>query len=121
MPYVLGRDADFHEEDSPLAQLFPQLDQPLPRYVPQSIRDSHDEAVRCRRARCYTAAALMSRRGVEAICAEHGQRKGMLGKKLGALKEAGVIDNRLFEWSSVVQNLGNSGAHDVEAADGTDE
>ncbi len=85
MPYVLGRDADFHGEESPLEQLYPQLDQPLPRHIPQTIRDSHDEAIRCRAARCHTAAALMTRRGAEAICAEHGERKGTLGPKLKKL------------------------------------
>ncbi|GAA4376878.1 DUF4145 domain-containing protein [Nocardioides caricicola] len=116
MPYVLGRDADYDGGDSPLEQVFPMTDQPLPRNVPKSIRDSHDEAIRCRKFRCYTAAALMARRGVEAMCAEQGQMNGTLAAKLTALKDAGVIDERLHEWSSVVRNIGNSGAHDVDAS-----
>lgn len=114
MPYVLGRDADYHHEESPLEQVFPEMRQPLPWYIPKSIKDSHDEAVRCVRARCYTAATVMARRGVEAICAENGYRKGTLAKKLAAMQEKGVIDSRLGDWSSVVKDLGNSGAHDVE-------
>jgi hypothetical protein len=114
MPYVLGRDADYHQEDSPLRQLWPEQEAPLPHHVPQSIRDSHDEALRCRSVQAYTGAALLARRGVEAICAEHGHRKGMLGPKLKALLDEGVIDGRLYDWSSVVQDIGNSGAHDVE-------
>ena len=114
-PYVLGRDADYHEEDSPLRQLWPEVDAPLPHHVPSSIRDSHNEALRCRSIQAYTGASLLARRGVEAICAEHGHRKGMLGHKLKALLDEGVIDSRLYDWSSVVQDIGNSGAHDVEA------
>jgi hypothetical protein len=114
MPYILGRDADHTPDEAPLEQVFPEVRQPLPWYVPKSIKESHDEAVRCVRARCYTAATVMARRGVEAICAESGYRKGTLAKKLSQMQEAGVIDSRLSDWSSVVKDLGNSGAHDVE-------
>jgi len=118
MPYVLGRDAaqtfDGWEE-APLQQIYPEDRPPLPGYVPASIRDSHDEAVRCVRVRAYTAASLMARRGVEAICAEHGETKGNLDAKLKNLQSSSVIDGRLYEWSSVVRNLGNAGAHDVDA------
>lgn len=114
MPYVLGRDADYNGEDSPLEQVFPEAKRPLPNYIPKSIRESHEEAVQCQRARCFTAATLMARRGVEAICAENGYRKGTLAKKLATMQEKGVIDSRLADWSSVVKDLGNSGAHDVD-------
>lgn len=114
-PYVLGRDADYDIEDGPLEQLWPAVEASLPHHVPASVRDSHDEALRCRRIHAYTGAALLARRGVEAICAEHGYRKGNLGPKLKKMQTAGVIDTRLFDWSSVVRDLGNSGAHDVEA------
>jgi len=114
MPYILGREADFQEEDSPFEQIFPATSQPLAWHIPKTIRDSHDEAVRCKRARCYTAATIMSRRGVEAICVDHGQTKGTLFKKLENLLSNGTIDQRLLDWSSVVRDLGNEGAHDVE-------
>lgn len=113
MPYVLGRDADFHGEESHLEQVFPESEQPLAWHIPKAIRDSHDEAVRCKRAGCYTAATIMSRRGVEAICVDHGQTRGTLYKKLENLLAHGTIDQRLMDWSSVVRDLGNEGAHDV--------
>ncbi|GAB3774410.1 hypothetical protein FB382_003743 [Nocardioides ginsengisegetis] len=41
--------------------------------------------------------------------------QGSLAAKLTALKNAGVIDDRLHDWSAVVRDFGNSGAHDVDA------
>lgn len=118
MPFVLRREGvQTYDgwELTPYEQVFPEGRQPLPSYIPASIRESHDEATKCVAARAYTAATLMARRGVEAICAEHGQVKGTLAAKLTALKNAGVIDDRLHGWSAVVRDLGNSGAHDVDA------
>lgn len=118
MPYILGRDAEQGYdgwEESPLRQIYPEDRRPLPGYVPASIRDSHDEAIRCVGVRAFTAASLMARRGVEAICAEHGQTKGTLDTKLKSLQSAGIIDGRLYDWSSVIRSLGNAGAHDVDA------
>jgi hypothetical protein len=116
MPYVLGREADFREEESPLEQIFPEFTQPLPRSVPATIRHSHDEAIKCRKVGAFTATTVMARRGVEAICAEQGKTSGTLAAKLKELQQDGVIDQRLFDWSSVVRNLGNSGAHDINSS-----
>lgn len=118
MPFLLQRDGFLTPDGwdmGPYQQVFPEDRQPLPHYVPASIRDSHDEALKCLGVRAYTAATIMARRGVEAICSEHGQIRGNLAGKLTALKDAGTIDERLHDWSSVVRDLGNSGAHDVEA------
>jgi hypothetical protein len=115
--YVLRRDGvqTFTGwEMTPYRQVHPEDRQPLPFYVPASIRDSHDEAVRCVGVRAYTAATIMARRGVEAICADHHQSKGTLAAKLTALKKEGIIDDRLHDWSEVIRDLGNSGAHDVD-------
>lgn len=117
MPFLLRRDGipvDGCWDMTPYQQVYPEARQPLPHYVPASIRDSHEEAVRCVGVRAHTAATLMARRGVEAICAEHGQVSGNLASKLTALKEAGTIDERLHDWSAVVSILGNSGAHDLD-------
>lgn len=117
MPFVLGRDAvQGHDgwDETPLRQIYPEERKPLPSYVPASIRDSHDEAIRCIQVRAYTAASLLARRGVEAICAVHGQTAGNLDTKLKNLQAESVIDRRLYDWSSVIRNLGNAGAHDVE-------
>ena len=91
----------------------PQQAAALGREVPKTIRAAHEEALKCLSARCWTAGTLMARRGVEAICAEHGETKGNLAAKLENLRKAGTIDDRLHEWSSVVRNLGNAGAHDT--------
>ena len=63
MPYILGRDADDIEPDNPLEQIFPETDRSLPHHVPKSVRESYDEAVKCRRVHSYTAATIMARRG----------------------------------------------------------
>jgi hypothetical protein len=115
MPYILMSEAEPDGSASPLEQRYPTKIAPLSSHVPMSIRSAHVEAVRCFEIRAHTAVTLLARRGVEAICADHDKRDGTLARKLNELKEEGVIDDRLLEWSTVVRDLGNSGAHDVES------
>lgn len=114
MPYILGQDDGFCPTSTPLTQIFPEPDRQLPSHVPQSVRDAHEEALKCNRTQSYTAATLMARRGIEAICSDKGATGRNLYDKLTDLHTKGVIDQALLDWSSVIRTVGNQGAHGVD-------
>lgn len=60
-----------------------------------------------------TASAIMCRKTLEGVSADHGATGSNLEKKLASLKEKGVIEGRLFEWANELRLVGNDAAHDV--------
>lgn len=94
--------------------LFPSPDiQANPR-APQAIRRAFEEACGCFRAQAYTASAIMCRKALEGICVEHDVKERNLALSLKKMKDAGLIDDRLFEWSDALRLAGNEAAHGVE-------
>ncbi|HEX4038077.1 MAG TPA: DUF4145 domain-containing protein [Acidobacteriaceae bacterium] len=74
---------------------------------PGPIRAAFEEVVSCFKAKANNASAIMCRKALEGLCAEHGiERK----KKF---KDTGVIEARLLEWAEALRNLGNEAAHGV--------
>ena len=55
----------------------------------------------------------MCRKALEGICAEHSVSERNLAASLKKMKEAGLIDDRLFEWSDSLRIAGNEAAHGV--------
>lgn len=98
---------------SPRRQVWPETARSLPGAVPKPIRDTYDEAQRCLTVSSYTGAALLARRVVEGICAHLNAQGRTLHDKLQFLKDDGVLDERLHQWSSLVKDIGNEGAHDT--------
>jgi len=81
--------------------------------LPRRIQHSHLEAQACFRAKAFTATAIMCRKTLEGLCAEHGvQAKSLVGA-LKELRDRGVIENRLFDWADALRIVGNEAAHDV--------
>lgn len=99
----------------PLTQVWPEPARSLPRAVPEPLRQSYNEAQRCMSVNAHTAAALIARRVVEGICADHSATGRTLALKLEDLKNRQVLDHRLHEWSSLVKDIGNEGAHETAA------
>ncbi|WP_323099393.1 DUF4145 domain-containing protein [Intrasporangium sp. YIM S08009] len=95
-------------------QVHPPTDRVLPMPVPEAIRNDYDEARRCMRARCYTAAAIMARRCVQSICVLHGYPTRTLVQGLKKMLDDKKIDPRLYDWADAVREVGNEGAHDTE-------
>ena len=56
----------------------------------------------------------MCRKTLEGVCAEHGFRERNLSGSLRAMKEAGAIESRLFEWADALRISGNEAAHGAE-------
>lgn len=104
---------DEWEWDKPV-RVYPPRDKTLSYQVPASIRDAFDEATRCFRARCFTAATIMCRKALEGVVQERGSKERNLSASLKELHQTGVIDDRLFEWSELLRVTGNDAAHGVD-------
>ncbi len=94
--------------------LFPKARNVLLEGVPDSIRKSYDQALRCYGTSSFDACAVMCRRCLEALCRSFGIEKGTLEQKLKALAQNGSVESRLLEWAHSVRAVGNDAAHDTE-------
>jgi hypothetical protein len=107
---------EFETSFEALSIVYPSREVTLDSSVPKNVAKSYLEAHRTfHEARAYTATAMMCRRTLETICVEFGAGKRNLVAKLTELKEKGIIENRLYEWSNdVLRALGNEAAHGVQ-------
>jgi len=103
--YGDGVDAD------DLTRVWPGPIRQLSSAVPKKLRDVHDEARRCFEAKAYTAAVVMVGRTLEGVCALNNIKGRSLVESLRSLKSAGLIDDRLHEWTTELRVLRNQGAH----------
>lgn len=95
---------------SRLRRLWPMPDRIYHHSIPGPVRDSLEEAEKCFRATAYSACAVMCGRALEAICAQETGAK-TLAKGLQALKDKGVIDQKIFGWGESLRQERNIGAH----------
>lgn len=124
-----------HDVWSDPIRIYPNPPKNFSPDIPKVVRASIVEAQKCIHAGANTAACVMLRRTVEAICveilkpireAEHkaaidrgekpkSQKKPlMLGEGLEGLHDHGIIDDRLYDWSKQIQAFGNKSAHAVD-------
>jgi hypothetical protein len=96
--------------DAPIRK-YPPQDRELSTLIPKQLRQAHEEARACFRAKAYTAAAVMSGRTLEAACAQSGIRERNLQQALAKMRENGLIDGRLWEWAETLRAVRNAGAH----------
>lgn len=102
---------DYGEE----RQLFPSLDIHTPENLPRSVESAYVEAQKCFRSGALTAAAIMCRKTVESVCAEHGVRERGLAMSLDKMREKGLIERELYDWATMLRLEGNEAAHAVGA------
>ena len=57
------------------------------------------------------AATAMCGRAVEAICRHYQTRDSYLGAGLKELRDSGIIDARLYQWSEELRDQRNNAAH----------
>lgn len=97
--------------------------------IPKMVSESIAEAVRSLQANANVAACVMFGRALEAICRDlleperiGGETKStsarkrpvMLGEGIRKLKDKGVIDQRLFDWSQQLHAFRNVAAHPTD-------
>lgn len=136
-----GISADYDLWSNPV-RIHPNPPKTFGSDIPKVVRSSISEAQKCIHAGAHTAACVMLRRTMEAICVdvlaplrelEASEAKGqnpkkvrplMLGEGLDKLHENKFIDERLFKWGKQIQFIGNKSAHavdiDISRHDATD-
>lgn len=119
-PLLFERLADSHDGVvnpwNPRVLVYPSPGAELSQAVPDTLRDTFSEAVKCMQAGCFTASAIMGRRLVEGLANLNGAQGRTLAAKLADLKNKGVLDGRLLEWSDLIKDVGNDGAHKTDSA-----
>jgi len=116
-------------------RVFPSPSRNFSANTPKVVKASITEAQKCIHAGANTAACVMLRRTMEAICLDiltplrneekkqasiegtclpKKQKNLMLGEGLKELHTRQIIDERLFNWGKQVQNIGNKSAHAVD-------
>ena len=98
-----------------LVRVYPRTRRLLGSSIPPLARQSIDEAERCMQAGAYLAAAAMCGRALEAVCRHFGTKDTYLGQGIKELKDKGVIDLRLYQWSEELKDARNNAAHATDA------
>jgi hypothetical protein len=94
-----------------LTRVFPKPRRLLGSGIPDMVKKSIDEAERCVQAGAFLAATAMCGRALEAICRHYGTKDTYLGAGLKELRDKGIIDARLFQWSEELRDQRNMAAH----------
>lgn len=108
----IGNMAEGDKWDTPFV-LFPPADLRVNPSAPREIQTAFEEACACYRAQAFTASAIMCRKTLEGLCAVHGVDERNLASALKKMRDTGLIDERLFEWSDTLRVVGNEAAHGV--------
>lgn len=99
---------------SDLNRLWPQQETYIDWEIPEIARNSLAEAQICYKAKAYSACVVMSGRALEGVCKHHKTKSQNLATGLKELKDKGVIDERLYQWSEELRKHRNIGAHATE-------
>jgi hypothetical protein len=94
-------------------RIYPTDDFRLGYQVPKPLRDAFAEAQLSFKAKAFTAAAIMCRKPLEGLCVDKGLTTGTLAARLKTLRDAKVIESRLYEWAEQLRLSGNDAAHDI--------
>lgn len=97
-------------DDTPY-RMYPPQDRHLSQEIPKALREAHEEARKCFRAKSWPATVAMCGRTLEGACKLHGIKPDTLDKMLKAMKEQEIIDGRLFEWANTLRGVRNAAAH----------
>jgi hypothetical protein len=92
-------------------RVYPRPKRPLGTDIPKIVRVSLEEAEKCMQSGAYLAATAMCGRSLEAICRHYKTKDNYLGGGLKELRDMGVIESRLYEWSEELRDQRNNAAH----------
>jgi len=90
-------------------RLWPEPKRLISGAVPSIVRISLEEADRCFNAGAYSACAVMCGRALEGVCVHFNFKN--LHNGLKDLRDAKIIDERLFTWGDELRKVRNLGAH----------
>lgn len=105
-------------------RVYPRPKRALGSDIPPIVRNSIDEAEKCMQSGAHLAATAMCGRSLEAICRYYKTKDSYLGGGLKELRDKGVIDSRLYQWSEELRDQRNNAAHatdtEISAQDAND-
>jgi hypothetical protein len=99
-----------------LVRVHPKPRRLLGHEIPQTVRQSLEEAERCMQVGAFLAAAAMAGRALEAVCRHYSTKDTYIGAGIKELRDKGIIDARLLEWSEELRDQRNMAAHASDAA-----
>ncbi len=119
---------DSHEDRwTDFVRIYPKPPKVFSSYrIPRVVKSSITEAERSLQANANIAACVMLGRAMEAVCRDILQKKStsktksssskkikpiMLGQGIKKMKEKGIIDERLYNWSQQLHAFRNLAAH----------
>lgn len=98
------------EDDVPYL-IYPPQERPLSREIPETLREAHEEARRCCRAKAWIGTVAMCGRTLEGACESNGVTGKTLQDYLKGMKDHGLIDGRLWEWAETLRGVRNAASH----------
>lgn len=111
---LVGGYYEFEQPVSEVVRLWPKQEIFTPLEIPEICRVSIIEAKLCYKARAYSATAVMCGRVLEGICKHYKTNSKNLFNGIKELREAKVIDERIYLWSEQLRHHRNIGAHASE-------
>jgi hypothetical protein len=110
MSELIQIDYDTWEWDS-ASRLWPAPETEVDWTIPEIVRNSLIEAQICFKAKAYSACAVMCGRAIEGVCKCYDSETKTLASGIKKLREAGVIDERMYSWAEALRENRNLGAH----------
>lgn len=108
-------------DDDEYFRVFPPQERTLNFPVPDLVKDSYNDAVRCETHNIWTACVVMVGRTLEAVAKEHVPAARNMGQGLKMMLDKGIISQEIYDWSSELRVIRNFGAHaTVETIDRED-
>jgi len=81
--------------------------------IPDELKISLTESIKCFKANAYTATAIMCRRALEGFCLIKGVKEKNLATSIKKLKDDGIINEQLYDWANELRLAGNEAAHNI--------
>jgi hypothetical protein len=98
-------------EWEPARRLWPVPEKDLDDAIPDIAKVSLVEAKICFKAQAFSACAVMCGRAIEGVCMHHDPSTRSLAGGLKKLRDAGLIDERIYTWGEALRENRNLGAH----------
>ena len=113
-PFIMLQ-IDYGPEWDKPSRLYPPAEIDINQAIPNSLRMSYSEARACFKAKAYTATVIMCRKTLEGIAKENKITTRSLAAALKKMKDAEIIENKLYEWADALRISGNEAAHEVNS------
>lgn len=95
-------------------RLWPDTDEHLDDSLPEAVRSSLKEAMKCFHSKAYIACASMCSRVLEGIYLDCKPKTKALSDGLKGLLDSKIIDSRMYEWGESLNGQRKIGAHASE-------